>query len=489
MLGPSAEVSDRRILLAITAVALALRVGAALFTIDIPGDGPARAVGEYRWGQSPTFLDHGVWLPGYRYVFGSFSMLLPNPRITPRVLNILLGTASIPLLYGVARRLFGAAVALTAAAVLALFPLHVGLSASSLTEAGFLCGLLALLYIALSVEPRFTRGTALRLTATIFLGVLLETIRYEAWFLLPPVAAYLTYRLRSVRLGICLALAWSAFPLWWSAQNYWHRGDALLGYTVAASDGAPAAPLTAVRLQWRVVRNCVGALAALIMLGGCVNAAVRVVRRNATLEQTLYVALVAIAWAILFGMTLRRGQSVWGRYYLLAVALTFPLAAAWLHHLVSSRRIHVAIAAGCFAFYAANYFTYRPTVFVTRHPIPDIHAFLSWRASSTYSGDAVLVTRMDWQATYFPYYALDLAGRAHIVTPDLPEAHMRDFFRWNHPTLLITRADDSALVRRVEQVAGRSIGPEHLVKTVGRLEVFDIRHLDRDWSTDSDPPR
>ena len=134
-----------RTLLVVVVVAIALRAAAAWLTIDIPGDGPSRAGIAYRWSLSPKLIRSGVWLPGFTYLAGSVCMLIPNPRIAPRLLNVILGSASIPLLYVVTRRLYGNAVGLSAAALLAILPLHVGLSASSLTEAGLVFGMLAVL--------------------------------------------------------------------------------------------------------------------------------------------------------------------------------------------------------------------------------------------------------------------------------------------------------------------------------------------------------
>lgn len=483
---PTDPSAARRTLCVITTVAIALRVAVALLTIDIPGDGPARATWAYRWSQSPELISYGLWPPGLTYLAGGLCMLIPNPRTAPRLLNIILGSASIPLLYAVSRRLFGTAVALTAAALLAVFPLHIGLSASSLTEAAFLCGMLAVLDAAFAVEERCTRRTILCLAAVVLLGVFVEMIRYEAWFLLPMVGAYVAYRLRSVTVGIGLTVTFLVFPVAWSLQNHWYAGDAFPGFRIVVTEGGePVSPFMALRLQWRMVRNHLGPLAALIMLAGGVDAAIRVARRETTAERRLYIGLAAVAWAALFAVMMRRGGSV-DRYYVLALTFTFPLAVIWLYRRVADRRILLAIAAACLALFATTCVTYRPTIFVTRRRFPDIDALVAWRAAGIYRADAVLLTRMNWEATYVPFYAPDLAGRTFIVAPGEPDAYIRDFFRRQRPSLLVTRADDVPFVHRVEQLLGSSIGPEHLVTTIGQLQVFDIRHLTQDTSVDVD---
>lgn len=322
--GPT-DTSNRNALLTITIVAIALHVVAAFVTIDIPGDGPARATWAYRWSQSRQLISYGLWPPGLTYLAGLLCMLIPNPRIAPRLLNIIVGSASIPLLYVVTRYLFGASVALTAAALLAVFPLHIGLSASSLTEAIFVCGVLAMLCTAFAIEHRLSRRTVVCVGALLLLGLSLETIRYEAWLLAPMIGAYAAYRSRRVAVGVGLTLIFLVFPLWWSLQNYWFRGDALANLTLVMNeDGSPASP---------------------------------------------------------------------------------------------------------------------------------------------------------FMATYVPLYAPDLAGRAIIIAPMERDGHIRDFFRRLRPSLLVTRADDTEFVRRLELLAGNTIGAEHLVTTIGQLRIFDIRHL------------
>ena len=131
--------------LVLTLAALLLRSAAAWLTIDVPGDGVSRALDAYDWSRSPTLVWGGGWLPGFTYLAGTVSFAIPDPMIAPRLVNVILGTASVPLLYAGARRIAGHAAALAAAVILAVLPLHVGLSASSLTEAGFVFAMLGVL--------------------------------------------------------------------------------------------------------------------------------------------------------------------------------------------------------------------------------------------------------------------------------------------------------------------------------------------------------
>lgn len=124
--------------------AFVLRLFVLLSSVDIPGDGPARALFAYNWSQSPYIQTSGRnWLPGFMYLAGLFSFLVSMPLVSTRILNLIIGTLTVPLFYALVHRVYGRAPGLFSAAVLALFPLHAGLSASSLTEASFLFAIIA----------------------------------------------------------------------------------------------------------------------------------------------------------------------------------------------------------------------------------------------------------------------------------------------------------------------------------------------------------
>jgi hypothetical protein len=127
---------------ACTVVAAACRLALATASWDVPGDGPSRTAIALAWASAPELPLCGGWPPGYSSLVGAFSWLVPWLPLTASLMNVVLGTVSVPLLHRIAARAYGPPAGLTAAATLAAFPLHAELSATSLTEVSFGCALL-----------------------------------------------------------------------------------------------------------------------------------------------------------------------------------------------------------------------------------------------------------------------------------------------------------------------------------------------------------
>ena len=98
-----------------------------------------------------------------------------------------------------------------------------------------------------------------------------------------------------------------------------------------------------------------------------------------------------------------------------------------------------------------------------------------WLAASAYRDDAIALTRLGWHATYAKLYRPALIERSLVVSNYTTDETIRSFMRSRRPTLLITAPEDAALRERFERQLGAAIGPRQLVKTIGKLMVFDIR--------------
>lgn len=91
-------------LIFLTLFAFAVRGVIFYYWMDAPGDGPTKAMYAYNWYKSPHIIPHGIWLPGFEYLTGSFSILVNNPLFSIRLLNLIAGTLTIPLLYLLSER-------------------------------------------------------------------------------------------------------------------------------------------------------------------------------------------------------------------------------------------------------------------------------------------------------------------------------------------------------------------------------------------------
>lgn len=133
-------------------------------------------------------------------------------------------------LFASLQRIFSNALAAgTATAVFLLNPNTLYLGSVPMTEPVFFAALFALLYF--TVRFRDTRGWGALIGAGI--AALAGTLtRYEAWFLLPFVAAYFLFYGRRGRWAgaLVFCIVAGAGPVLWLAHNRWYFGDPLYFY-------------------------------------------------------------------------------------------------------------------------------------------------------------------------------------------------------------------------------------------------------------------
>ena len=184
---------DVRIVLGLTGLALAARVA---FVLSIERDSfgfsdPAF----YHYAASALaagdgYLDLGGepsarWPPVFPLVLAPFYALFGSDALVGELVNAVLGAACVPLLFLLARRLFGRREGLVAAAILALFPGQIFYADLLLAETLYAFWLL-LLFLLLSAIPRDRLWPALGVGAA--MGVMALT-RSEGLFLVIPAIA------------------------------------------------------------------------------------------------------------------------------------------------------------------------------------------------------------------------------------------------------------------------------------------------------------
>ncbi len=187
------------------------------------------------------------------------------------------------------RRVFGRVGAAAGTAAFALNPNLLYLQALPMTEAIFAGCLGALFYFTV----RFRQAPSLKTAAAAGAAALAGSLtRYEGWFLIPFVAAYLLVAAKPRRWGAALLFAAiaSAGPLYWLAHNLWFYGDALefyrgpwsaqAIYQRALDSGMAPYPgdgdlLTAARYYLAAARLCAGWPLAALGTAGALAAAWR----------------------------------------------------------------------------------------------------------------------------------------------------------------------------------------------------------------------
>lgn len=173
-------------------------------------------------GRTPGYEQIGtVWLPLPHVLMMLLARVdaLWQSGLAGAIPSMLCFIAAGLLLYGVARRAFGAVEAGTAAALLfALNPNMLYLQALPMTEAVFVASAALALY-----------GTVRCSGAMTGIGLLCASMtRYEGWFLIPFAAGYLFFKDR--RGGLTAAMIAGIGPAYWLVHNWIFMGDPLEFY-------------------------------------------------------------------------------------------------------------------------------------------------------------------------------------------------------------------------------------------------------------------
>ncbi|MFO1418657.1 MAG: glycosyltransferase family 39 protein [Methylotetracoccus sp.] len=442
------------------------------FTVDVPADGPYRAMMAYEWLRKPYLAKCGTWLPAPVYLNGLFLNIVGDPFVSVRVFNVLVGAATMPIYYLLLRRVFDAPIALIGAVALLALPLRIGLSASSLTETAFIFELLAGIWLLI----RATDSTPVRLTVLgVALGLLILAMmtRYEAWLLIPAFPAYLYIRTRRPALALAFAAALLLFPLAWSAGNQYCFGDALKGFRSATSEERYAEAVglldAAGILAQRLVQQT-GLVASSSLAVGGMLVLLQVFRwRELTIERMLYLGLMAFVWAVLLRFTMARGAgSFQARYLLLALTLALPLLAMPFRTWIGRRAVVAALAAlfavsELAAGHAITQAWFPDLWLVRKRPgdaVDDMKSLAEWIGASPYRGQALLSTPLKnddgWATNYLPLFLPDVIGRVRTLSYWLSDADVTAFVESERPALLIT--GDSDIDREEFQRATRLLG-------------------------------
>ena len=475
--------SDLIVVLSALLVALALRLIVLTASLDTPGDGPIRALVAYAWSRSSPFETHGSnWLPGFKYLAGMFFLLVTDPSLSTRILNVIIGTLTLPVFYLLVRRLYGRDPALFSTALLAVLPLHVGLSASSLTEPSFLFSTVAAttLLIAALQTPAVHR---VYLSLSVLCLYWAVTTRYEAWLLIPLFPAYYYWKTRRLFGALSILCLLLTFPAGWAGMHYLRSGEpapflhAQLQHATTAVGAVPVELVGALRiLAYRSVSH-LGWILVLGAIAGAIWWSARAIKGHIDAEGALHGSIVLVFWIFMLGFAMFRGRSVVDRNLLFGLVLTLPFMPLMLARYLRRRRRYLVLLI-CVAMISMGYayLSRRPIVYVTTKQPTSIKTVAAWLETSPYRDDAILLTKMGWQSTYLPLYARKDASEFLIVSPWTKNVRLREFLAAKQPSLLITRDGDEEFQSRIEVWLGRGLRADSLVHESGGIKVFALAH-------------
>jgi len=458
-------------------VALVLRLTLLATTVDVPGDGPTRALAAYEWARAPYWAISGWWPPGPLYLCGLVALVVPHPFLAIRILNALAGTLTVAVLFLLARRVFGTTNAFVSAWLLACLPLHIELSASSLTESTFTLALIAGIAALVSALHDGIHWSILGVGLACFAYA--SMTRYEAWALLPIVPLYVLVRTRRAIPTLVAALVLALFPVSWTAGNAAVYGDPWLGFTLAAHgaevDGAPS--MTLPQALGLVARRTTAEAGWYVPLAAALGAMFAWHRRPNLAwhaERGLVVALWAMAWLLMLTFATMRGESLYARYLLFPLVLSLPLAALPLtEHLHPSHRTAAALVLLAIASLPMARFDARSR-WVTRQEPAAMRALATWLRASPYRDHPLIITDMGWQASYLGLFAPEIAPRQHIVSAWMPDGALARIAAAPGPALVVTGDGEDPQRKRIESALRIDLDDRPPVHTIGAIRIREV---------------
>ena len=466
----------------LTMLACLIRVAAFILTVDAPGDGPTKAIIAYQWAKEPSVGLYGHWLPGYLYLTGLVSTIIPIPWIALRLLNVVIGVATVPVFYMAVAPVFGPVVAIIGAALITMFPLHVELSASSLTEVSVVFEiLLGVNFLRLATEPGARRRGSF---TTIAIGcfVLASMTRYEIWVLLPLFPFYYWLRTKAWRTVLGMAGLLFASPVAWMIVKHFVEGDALLGFATAiddrTSDNSYVGLIGGAEIFYTEFLSRLGwILLLLLMLGLIIEIRSFIVRRLST-ERILFLFVILASLGTMLACAVFRGKTIYDRFLLFSYIFSMAIVAipigAYLRNVALSRLWGAIFLAITYTVGSALWTGRVEAHWLTFTKADPIIRLGEWLSKSSWRNQPVISTLMDWQLTYLPYFFPAFATKIMIVSPWIDDAGLREWMRTVRPPIFVTRHGDEADVERFSKVTGIKIDRGRVIYRDGGMEVYAL---------------
>ncbi len=468
-----------RIFLCLTISALVVRLVAFAVSVDDPGDGPLRAIMAYNWSKSPYISTYGTWPPGFLYLTGVFSFIVDNPLFSIRILNLIIGTLTVPLFYILVSRVYNHTAALLSASILIFLPMHVGLSVGSLTELSFSSEIIAgmtLLIIALETN----KNQLAYLSLSLLCICLAEATRYEAWVLMPCFPIYYFWRTKKVSTSILLIAILLIFPVFWLLGNFFYYGNALIGFS-EANRGIEEGGLQSVSwisavgiIGWKSVIH-LGWIILAAVIWGLVLRLVKVFKSGMNTEEALYLSITCLFWGVMLKFTVNRGITLWDRYLLLGFIMVLPFAAfPVLRYLNNVKKWLGLIILTAIVSLGVSRFIYKPAFYVTQKQPTEFKEVAVWLKESSYRNDSILLTPMALRSTYVPLYFPEIGPRHLTASFWVRDSELLDFLKKQKPSILITRDGDEKYKSHLEGLLGKKFSDEQLVHRKGTIKVYKL---------------
>lgn len=480
------------IVLLILLVAICIRLSIIRSTYDYPGDGVNRSLQSYVWSLHPSLITSGYWVPGFTYLHGLALMAFPFPFYVPRIFNALLGSMAVLPMTLLTKRLFGWFNAVIAATALAFLPLHVGLSASGLTEAPFVTFVLLSFYLLTeagrSHAERKSNHVWWLIGAAVSM-IIATMIRCESWTYLPLWIGYYFFRTRSIKLTAGLVLALAVFPITWLVGCWADYHMPLVSFsTMLDPRNNPVSPPMALLAFVLILLEQLGPVMAFGTIWGfwlLARMALKDRSHQTFPERLFYLGWFAMISVMDVGLALAYGGNMQDRFALLLLVLSLPIAAESLAHIPYfarklasgefKKQVVATVIATLFATETILFTVYliKPQLFITTFKPVELYELAQWLKGRP-ANERIVFTSMNYRAFFVPLLNPQLVGRNSIVMDFwTPLLDVRDELAQNPPTLLVTGKDDGADLDGLLHVVDFKIGKASLFDK-DYIHVYEI---------------
>jgi len=468
-------------------VALVIRGIVLVFTMEIGGDGPARAVWAYSWSSSPRILEPHIWLPGWVYLTGLATMLVGDPLNSGRMLNVILGSLTVPALYQLTRTIHGDKTAIISSTILTVLPAHVALSATTLGEIALIFGVVTgTMFVVLAAETT-KRPRALYLLLCLMCMIVAITTRYEAWLLIPVLPAYYFWKTRRRIESAILLAGLSIFPMVWMGVSYFSLGELLPIYAAAIDVSNPTGFVRTGYLLIQRAQSILGWPLVICSAWGLWLVAKQVWSRALSIDESLFLVISLLIGLFTVKFALDRGFMMYSRYCLFAFVLFLPFAALPIvRHFTRPRALLLSMAIVILgSWVSVKLFPYNMYVTSKDRLGADVAALSDWLQGSNYKDDAVVMTPISGWAWYMylfdPDVPLDgafpnVSQKYMMIAYWVNDSKLQDFIKNQEPRILITRLNDRDAPdrARLESLLGYSLTNDSLIHTQNKLQVFQL---------------
>lgn len=479
--------SEAIICLTLLLLAFIIRLIGLIFYIDDSGDAPIVAIEAYKWSRNPHIITHGVQLPGLTYIAGIFHFVVAKPLISVRILNFILGTITVPIFYLLVKKVFGFYPAIISGSILVVFPLHIGLSVSSLREASFLFEIVTgQLLLILACERH--RSQILYLSVSILLFSFAIMTRYEAWLFIPVLSIYFFCKSKQLLDSVIIILILLTFPVFWIVGNYINADNMfnfisgpsgqMSEFRMKRSGFQSVSFIESIKILSRRSFSHLGSVIPLGMGLGIILQIKQMIRKNINYETLMYVSIVGIYWIFMIYYTMVRGPSLRDRFLLFGFVITLPFfILPFTFYFRNYRRWLLPILLISITSIIIQSFFIPPYLNVTRNHPTEIKKVTVWLKNSSYRDDSILITEMPKikrQSRYIPLFFPEISSRYLIMSDLVSDSRLKEFLKSQHPSLLISSYGDDEFQARLAPYLKREISQNRLVYQEGNIKVYDL---------------